>query len=237
MGAKGASAVLDAAALQQPEIWNRGLIEGAVRALPLEALHKWDKRISKGMIAHPHAIRLMQCFAEAPKEGEVQCEMRFAGFQGDGVDSPCVMIELSESGKVWMLMEVVLKLLPAMGSLGLAAPSQQRRFVEGKKFIPGLGLATFEGDATSIDLAQLSASEWMPGTYAEIYRADGEGKAMAREIAIKDHLAQQLKVHPSRIEALSDKLARLADAPEKLIEIETVYGDGRLTVRTVPPPL
>jgi 1-acyl-sn-glycerol-3-phosphate acyltransferase len=93
-------------------------------------------------------------------------------------------------------------LLPK-GPLGQADPQARRAFLAERQYVPGVALSAWDvaaGGVTTLDVAQVQASDWLPGTVAAIYgAAQQEAEQLAREVAIREHAARRLAVHPSAV--------------------------------------
>jgi hypothetical protein len=117
-----------------------------------------------------------------------------------------VHVQIIRDETVWAELEIVEMLLPK-GPLGTVEPSARRAFLAEGQYVEGVALSQFDGAATRLDAAQVKASDWLPGTVAAIYgvapRSSGasaagldEVSALVRQVAIREHAARQLKVHP-----------------------------------------
>ena len=66
--------------------------------------------------------------------------------------------------------------------------------------MPGLSLSQWDGATTSLAVAQVKASDWLPGTVAAIYGVEaGDPEQLAKLVAIREHAARRFAVHPSEI--------------------------------------
>ena len=199
IGANGCSAVLDASpGLVPAGVVNPCLLDAATHAIPHDELSLFSDRIPTDVVAYPRRITVGHFAVPPPISGEVACEIRFDGFDGDDERYPAFWIELSAGGKLWARLRLVETLFPK-GPIGAAPRADRVRFLRERSHVPGLGVATVHGDETRLDRGDLQASDWFPGTLATLYAARSE--RLAEEVAVKEHLARRLGVHPSRIVA------------------------------------
>ena len=82
------------------------------------------------------------------------------------------------------------------GALGSAPPRDRRAFLRDRRFVPGLRLSREEGGTTHLAEADVRASDWLPGTLAQAYAAEGD---LLAQIAVKEHVAARAAVHPSSV--------------------------------------
>ena len=95
--------------------------------------------------------------------------------------------------------ELAERLLPK-GPLGDRPADERRAFLAERRYVPGFGLSTHEGGATRLALVAVQRSNFLPGTLERVYGASGPLPKLTAAIAVKEHFADRLKVHPSAIE-------------------------------------
>ena len=122
----------------------------------------------------------------------MRCETRFAGFDGE-VRFPRFRIQAIVAGRVIASLELVEVLFPK-GPLGSAPPLERRAFLRDRRPVAGLRLSREENGATRLDDAAVRASDWLPGTLAQAYAAEGD---LPTQIAAKEHVAARAAVHPA----------------------------------------
>jgi len=194
LGKTGASSILDAQNGVPPGCLNPGLLDGATHAIPHDSLHVWNEKLSPDKVAYPALIPRIDFYGPTPTTGSVTCEVRCSGFMGNR-DFPTFEIQLATTTGVWAELQLVEACFPK-GTLG-AAPSESRRaFLRDQLPIPGLSLSTHEAETTSLELALVEESDWLPGTVSGIY-----GTRDPVEIAIREHRAAAHGLHPARVTA------------------------------------
>ncbi len=199
----GASAVLDAAAGAVPlGTLNQVLLDAATHPIPHDALHVFSEEIRADQVAYPYRIPRVRFYGPVPTAGEVRCEVRFVGFDGD-FRFPAFEVQLQHQGRVWCAFRLVEILLPK-GPLGTAPPADRRAFLRDRQPVKGLALSQTESDATRVSAEQVKASNWLPGTVEAIYALDPEEDTVT-QVAVKDHIARVADVHPSTVRMLSDE--------------------------------
>ena len=201
-GSSGASYWLDLDASGVPAgVLNQGLLDAATHGIPHDALWRWSSEIPSDVAAYPVAIPAAHFYGPTPVTGGVRCEARFAGFQGDDRRFPMICVQMIAGDEVWAEFTLVETLFPK-GPLGQAEPAKRRAFLAGRQFVPGMALSSQDAGTTVLDLADLTASDWLAGTVAAIYAPEAAGQArdvaeLAQIVAVKEHVARQWQIHPS----------------------------------------
>ncbi len=213
-GAAGSSAVLDAGGGSVPYgTLHPALLDAATHGIPHDALHLWCDEIPKDVAAYPRRLKHARFYAPAPAAGEVRCEARFESYDAEARRA-VFHIQLLAGGRPWADMRVEEVLLPK-GPLGLAPAADRRAFLRDRVAVPGLGLTRADGDRTRLSEAEVAASDWLPGTVAHVYGVTqtASRKDLARQVAIKEHVAHQAGVHPASVavETAGDAASGLSD--------------------------
>ncbi|MFB6263838.1 MAG: polyketide synthase dehydratase domain-containing protein [Bradymonadaceae bacterium] len=204
MGARGASGVADAGAGDVPEgRLHPALLDTALHIIPHDRLQRWSSRADADSVAFPHRLERLQLYGPAPTEGEVAVETRFRGFEGAAARFPLFDIQLVVDGRPWAEYRLVGMTFP-QGSLGRADPGPRRRFMRDREFVPDLGLSTFDGDRTRTSAGDLQTYSWFDRLVADLYAVDGDLRERTRRVAVEDHAAQRLEIHPSKVEIVSE---------------------------------
>jgi 3-hydroxymyristoyl/3-hydroxydecanoyl-(acyl carrier protein) dehydratase len=206
IGAGGSSGTLDAdrGAVPRGAI-HQGLLDAATHAIPHGELHLWSAEIDTGLVGYPHRIAALDIHEALPDTGEVRVEARFAGFDGDGRSHPVFDVQLSRADRVLASIRLVEVLLPK-GPLGSAPPADRRAFLRDRCYAGGLGLSTTERGVTRLAAEAVDQSDWLVGTIAHTYAlpAGVGGRDRLAEIAVRDHVARELRLHPSEIAVSPD---------------------------------
>lgn len=194
---RGAVAVLDAGRDTVP----RGalhplLLDGVTHMMPHDTLYRWSAEIENDWIAYPHRLVRADFYGPAPK-GEVRCEVAFGGFADDD-RLPRFLAKFVVDGTVWCALEFVEILLPK-GPIGHQPPLARRTFLRDRKAGTGVALSVVGAEQTELDVTDLRANDWLPGTVAAIYRIDPEQGDLAMQVAVKDHFAALYQRHPDQI--------------------------------------
>jgi hypothetical protein len=207
--ATGASAVIEAPAAAMSDADRAVLIlDAALHGVPHDEPELWLGEAARGMVAYPEQATL-RLFADLPKAGRLRVEARLAAPAPEGT----LPIRVQIIGDAGVIAEIELteRLLPK-GPLGDRPANERRAFLAERRFVPGFGLATHEGGATRLSLVAVQRSNFLPGTLERVYCATGPLPKLAGTIAVKEHFAARLGVHPSAIEV----------------------GDGEATCMTMP---
>jgi len=123
------------------------------------------------------------------------------GFRGAAILPIFDIQVIGDDDQVWLAMRLVEILVP-IGSFGRG---DRVRFLRDRVFTPGVGVSTFTGERTELAFDVVRKLDWLKGTVAYAYGlADGDVVALARKVAVKDHVAQRLRVHPATLEIVDD---------------------------------
>jgi acyl transferase domain-containing protein/3-hydroxymyristoyl/3-hydroxydecanoyl-(acyl carrier protein) dehydratase len=211
VGSNGSTAWLDAGGGDVPfGLLNQGLLDAAVHGIVHDELERWSGEVPRKHIAYPFRLDRATFFGPGPREGEVRCETRVAGFGPEGERFPRFGIQLIVDDQVWADLELVEVMIP----MGPHADDRQKRidFRDGR-FVEGAGLSRFErgaepcsqGERTLLRDGEVRARDWLKGSVASAYgAASDEPDALTRELAIKDHVSQRARVHPARVRVCPD---------------------------------
>ncbi|HEX5760026.1 MAG TPA: 1-acyl-sn-glycerol-3-phosphate acyltransferase, partial [Thermoanaerobaculia bacterium] len=240
-GAAGSSALLDAGGGAVPRgALHQALLDAATHAVPHDDLERWCGEAAAGLAGYPQRIRTATFHGEPPQAGEVRCEARFLGFaaEGDG-RLPVVRLQLAAGGRVWADLEMIEVLLPK-GRLGTAPPAARRDFLRGRLPVPGVGLARREDGTTRLRDAEVAASDWLPGTVAAAYGAGAwrdDRRALTLAVAVKDHVAAAVGVHPATVAVAEDGESAVAAAlPLTRVPVAVVRRGDEVEVRDAGAP-
>jgi len=241
------SALLDAAGGGEPRgLLHEALLDALTHGIPHDRLCDWSPEISADRVAYPHRIVSLRLFAPLPAAGEVRCETRFVGFE-DGPRFPRFQIQAIAAGRVIASLDLVEVLFPK-GALGSAPPRDRRAFLRDRRYVPGLRLSCEQNGTTHLAEADLRASDWLPGTLAEAYAAEGD---LLEQIAVKEHVAARAAVHPSSVGVdlsadfvnpdspnvgASPVLARCLSEPLTVQPLTVERTAGAVAVRDAAPP-
>ncbi|MEM7352964.1 MAG: 1-acyl-sn-glycerol-3-phosphate acyltransferase, partial [Acidobacteriota bacterium] len=205
-GAAGSTAQLDAGGGSVPHgTLHPALLDAATHGIPHDALQRWCAEIPSDVVAYPQRLSEARFYGRPPTTGAVRCEARFESYDAETREA-VFHLQLLLGEKPWADMRLREVLLPK-GPIGSAPANHRRAFLRDQVAVPGLALARFEGEHTLLSEAEVIASDWLPGTIARAYgvsAAAGNRAAVAREVAIKDHVARRAEVHPATITTVSD---------------------------------
>lgn len=191
----GASFTLDAAGGTVPYgAIHPCLLDGMMHGVPHDALDQWFPGLAADGLGYPVHAEWIRFHAPMPAAGEVRAEIRPVDGQGGAV----IEGQLIADGRVICDMRFREEILP-QGSLGSAAPEDRKAFLGRREAVPGMRLSASHDGVTSLDGPTVMASNWLPGTVETVYDVSGDMRTLIREIAIKDHVAARLGVHPSEV--------------------------------------
>lgn len=195
---------------------NQILLDAATHGIPHDNMHHWSAEISADKVAYPTQIVSLECFSDAPRLGDLQCEARFLGFHQGNQRFPTILMTVLQDNKTWLRFELVEVLFPK-GSLGLVSAEKRRAFLQYKQYVPGVALATTRDDGqTRLSMKTVRDTDWLPGSIAAVYQVDGDLVTMTQHIAIKEHFGHRFKVHPSDILVIDSQHVSLKTQPEQV---------------------
>ena len=202
LGDRGSCGVLDAARQAVPMgIVHPALLDGAIHFIPYDELQSWDHSIPTDCVAYPHRIDWLTFHGPTPTHGDVRVEVRLDGVQGEG-RFPAFRVQYFAGDALWADMRLVEVMFPT-GRIGRGTPAERRAFLRDREFVPGLGLSEFQANRTRLAIAELRKNDWFEGTVAAVYDLTGDLREQARQVVLKDHFAQLLRVHPSKVAVAS----------------------------------
>jgi 3-hydroxymyristoyl/3-hydroxydecanoyl-(acyl carrier protein) dehydratase len=193
-GANAAVGILDAARGDVPRgELHQGLLDACTHVIPHAELWRWAPDIDRGQVGYPHRITEFDLYEPLPSQGMLTVHARFAGFADGDHAHPAFDVQVSQNDHVLVAFHLVDALVPA-GPLATLDHSERRSFLRDKEFVAGTGLSRTADGATTVTQSDVDRLDWLPGTVAGIYGTD-----QLAEIAMKDHVARQLHVHPAEI--------------------------------------
>jgi len=215
-GALGASANINLAhAFDGDADLDVVVLDALLHPIPHDTPETWFGSKAAGTIAYPLEVERLAVFGPRPRSGELHVQARPLDISPDG-RSVRVAVRASVGDTVWIDLTLREALMPK-GTLGALSPAERRRFLRDGDYIESAQLSRSENDETTLALSVVAASDWLPGTLAFAYGADGDAKEMARQIAIKEHASRVWSAHARRITVDGDAAH---------------FGDRRLQVTT-----
>ncbi|MFD2331656.1 beta-ketoacyl synthase N-terminal-like domain-containing protein [Cohnella sp. GCM10020058] len=205
LGTNGSSAILSAegnragAASVPTGCLNPLLLDGATHAIPHDELALWAPGVADELVAYPYRMTACRFYGNTPVAGEVRCDIRFDGFEGDA-RFPAFRIRLYRGERLWAALRLVEVLMPK-GRIGRGDGRSRRAFLQERIYVEDIALSRSEGGVTKLTEAEVRGSDWLAGTVAAVYGVDASAsyKELTRLVAIKDHVGLIAGVHPSTV--------------------------------------
>lgn len=231
----GSSFFLDASAGLVPAgFLDQALFDGIAHGIPNENLRLWSDRIALDQVGYPSRIKRLRLFADPPADRRSGCEVRFAGFDQGEQRFPMLRGQLIRDGMVWAEIELVYALFNK-GPLGSAPGPQRRAFLRDRIYIHGILLGTATHEMTHVTPEDVAASDWLPGTVSRAFGITGADPLA--ELAIKQHVARKVRLHPAAISVAEDlRSARCARFPITVFPVTIERSGDAVTVRDSEPP-
>ena len=128
------------------------------------------------------------------------------------------------------LTEVLIR-VPGLADVSLA---DRRAFFKDRRYAGGFGLSRTDNTVTVLSAEWLELWEMFPGSLARLYDLPSRprGRDHLRQIAIKDHVARLLRVHPSAVEVSEDlRSAHLLTRPEERHHVDVQQNGDEVLIR------
>jgi predicted GNAT family N-acyltransferase len=191
----GATATLELSRAFDPEAeLDVGLLDALLHAIPHDAPELWFGMEAQGFAAYPHTVERLVAHRSRPRAGSMTLLARPLE-QAAGGRTVRIAVRAKDTDGPWLDL-VLREILLPKGQLGRLAPADRRGFLAEGRVVPAAGLSRTDGAETVLALAEVAASDWLPGTLAHAYRLTGAPADAAREIAAKEHAARAWSVHP-----------------------------------------
>jgi len=237
-GPDGAEGVLDATRDGTPTgLLGQGLLDGLTHVLPHDTLSRWDAAVGDDQVAYPFRVDRLAFFGPKPT-GTVRVRARYLGREEPRHPRFGVQAVDEATGQVWAELELTEVLFPK-GPIGTQAPEVRKRFLLERQHVAGLGLSRHDGPTTVARLADVKASDWLPGTVASLYGASSQDPvALLTTVAIGDHVAARLPVHPGSVTTVRDGdrlVATSSMAPYSHFPLTVASGLTEATVTEAGP--
>ncbi|MCB9604813.1 MAG: hypothetical protein H6720_31215 [Sandaracinus sp.] len=201
--------------------------------MPHDTLHRWSDRIGTDVIGYPHRLDVA-LHAPIPSVGELRCETRFAGFEGDDTRFPVIRLQLFAGDTLCVDARLVDVLMPK-GRLGAVDPARRRAFLRDGAVVPEASLSIPSGDTTILQAHEVRLSDWLPGTLRTLY--DLRTDTPTVEIAAKEHVARAAGVHPRTVTLDPDAAhAHVASLPLTRHTLAIEVEPDVVVVRDAAPP-
>lgn len=233
-GSGGTRAFLDPARGSVPRgRLHQGVLDAMTHGVPHDTLHRWSDRVGPDVIGYPHRLDVA-VHASIPNQGELRCEARFAGFEGDDARFPVIRLQLFSGDTLCVDARLVDVLMPK-GRLGAVAPARRRAFLRDAAVVPEASLSIASGDTTILQAHEVRLSDWLPGTLRTLY--DLRTDTPTVEIAAKEHVARIAGVHPCAVALdASTAHARAASRPLTRHALAIEVEPDVVVVRDAAPP-
>jgi acyl transferase domain-containing protein/3-hydroxymyristoyl/3-hydroxydecanoyl-(acyl carrier protein) dehydratase len=189
----GASAILDGARSGLPVgLLHPGLLDAALHCIPHDDPILWSPDLPPGLVGYPVAVENLRLFGDLAAGGSLVVEARLVDVQASRLMR--THIRLLREGVLTAMFDIVEALLPK-GPLGRAPPLARRAFLAERLYAPGVALSQVGDGVTTLTRQVCADSDWLPGSLADIYALE-PGVDTASSIALRDHAASQLRIHP-----------------------------------------
>jgi acyl transferase domain-containing protein/3-hydroxymyristoyl/3-hydroxydecanoyl-(acyl carrier protein) dehydratase len=214
------------------EAFDPVLLDAVTQSLPNDSLASWVPGIQADTIGYPTALRILNLYAPANEWSAAIVLLR--GF-ADAHGGLSVSFQIHLGGHVVADGVLDYTLFPAT-RLGKLSAAARTAFMRDRHAVPEATLfRRCKGPATPpttlATVQDISEAAWFPGLVEHVYGISGEPRGKLDELAVRDHAAWQLGVHPSSIRwDRARGLAFEVHSPERAMDVGVTLRDGRCTV-------
>ena len=167
------------------------LLDGGTHTIPHDRMDRWSTEIGPDRVAYPARIESIEFYGPTPTHAWV--ETRFMGCPA-GPSFPVFHMQwLNEARQVWAEAHFMESTFPK-GPIGKAAPTHRQAFLTGI-YTPEASLSSFDKSETSLRIADVKLSDWLPGTIEAVY-----GSQDPETIAVLEHRGRLHQLHPRDID-------------------------------------
>lgn len=208
-----------------------GLLDGALHCIPFYHIKSWYPEIAKGKIAFPLRMESFFMYDRFPRSGVVTVEARKV--RVDQRYFPVIKFWLKKEGGLLAVFNLVLILLPE-GPLKQIPPFLRKAFLKGERYVEDISLTSLGSRKSVLSHHAAKAFDWLPGTLSKVYRLDSNSEKFFDHIAMADHCARHLKLHPSRI-IIDQASGRCANLPLNAFNVKSSREKARVLVQAAYP--
>jgi 3-hydroxymyristoyl/3-hydroxydecanoyl-(acyl carrier protein) dehydratase/1-acyl-sn-glycerol-3-phosphate acyltransferase len=229
-GTNGACALVDADSSGLPTgLLHPGLLDAALHCIPHDDPGLWAPALPPGLAAYPINIERLRLFGDLAAGGVVEVQARLRGIDGDRLMR--THVRLLRDGILIAMFDLV-EMLLAKGPLGAAPGPARRAFLAERRYVAGVALSQVGEDVTTLSRQTYLDSVWLPGALDSIYGLE-PGEDAAEAIAMRDHAAAALRLHPSDISIDAEGVCR--NLPFNRWRLTVAEQGPELQVRSSPP--
>ncbi len=204
IGDNGADYTLHAKIVNVPAgVINPAVIDASLHSIPHDDLSIWCGEPATDHIAYPIEIYNMLFYQAIPTIGELHCQCRFIKLQSKKFPLFKMLIK-NDKGDPVLSFDLKEILLPK-GRLSHSSAEELRSFLLKKKYIENLSVTQHTGLNRSIlHIKDVKECDWLPGTISAIYNKNDASPGLPVHIAISEHIAHIIKLHPSKIKVANN---------------------------------
>ena len=203
---------------------NPRLLDGLMQAMPHDGFSLWAAGVTPDRTGFPSRVVSLLFHGPVPSTGAVRVEARYRGPADDAARFQKVSLQsIDAEGRVWCSAEVVVVLV-SRGRFSAIKRSDRRSFIRRERAFPPI-LSTSRVSAetsqrvTEIVARDVAEADFVRGGVAALYDAPHlDARGLARIVAIKEHVAAELGVHPARVEVDGD-VAYLKENPSGAVDV------------------
>ena len=194
-----------------PEAARTILFDAFLHGIPHARPSVWFGAATKDCSIMPYRLENLTIYADIPRKGVADVVSR-------AIDMPTprtarAAVQMQIAGQVVMSAEITEAMLSTPGRLQCR---DRRAFYRHRRAAPGWRLSRSTPESTLFSLRELKAVEWMPGTVEHLYDVTGDAREKVEAVALKEHLATPLGLHPAAIRIEAGQACALGQPPFSL---------------------
>jgi acyl transferase domain-containing protein/3-hydroxymyristoyl/3-hydroxydecanoyl-(acyl carrier protein) dehydratase len=212
---------------------NPRLLDGLMQAMPHDGFGLWADGVTPDLTGFPSRVVALHFHGPVPSAGTVRVEARYRGPADDAGRFQHVALQsIRADGTVWCSAEVVIVLV-SRGRISAIERADRGAFIRQERAFPPVfatsSVSRETGErVTEIVARDIAAADFVRGGVAALYAAPHvDARALARIVAIKEHVAAHLGVHPARVEVTTAAdVAHVKEHAESPVSVSVVATAG-----------
>lgn len=207
-----------------------GLLDAALHGIPHANWSRWSPDVKPGLVGFPVQLERMEFFGAAHATGSIVAEATLLEVHA-ATNQFSIRVRIVVNGVAWCEFVLREKLFP-MGAFAGTPLAALRTFMSSQTYVSGVSLSKRDGETTSLTVAAVNSVNWLPGTLEQVYGVKGSASDLTWQIAVREHLASNWKVHPSQID-WNEQSSSVTDRanPSRRQRVEVTREPGGVKVR------
>lgn len=229
-GSTGADGLVGTPRVADLELARELVLDAATHVIPHDGLDRWASNLPADRAAYPYRLERVRFHGTLDPREPTAVRARLVS-----ADERAHLILVLEQRGARVVDIALTEILLPKGPIGRAAPLDRVAFLRDRAFAPGVGLSTFDGAETRLELKDIVLSNWLPGTVETVYGV-GPSSDLAKEVAVRDHVGQRSESHPSWVRVAGDETSAMSRRlPLERFPLSITRDAQSVTVRDLGP--